>query len=176
VQFWAQFYPRLDRLANRLDSDSQAKIIAAVNGRVPIVTAEEVRAEQLEVAQAEAKFWGGLEVGHQELATGNEQVAAKASRTAAENRQAAESAGKRATQAKERVARLERGDAVAGSITKIDIDQLMRQLGITKADRRHYANVARIHELGAADEYLDAIGSDKRRRRAARKILRERDQ
>jgi len=38
---------------------------------------------------------------------------------------------------------------------------------------RHWCNVARIHELGAEQEYFDATAPDARRvRRIARKILR----
>ena len=173
IEFWAPLYPRLERLANRLDSNTQAKVVAAVDARIPIVTMEEIRAQQLGAAQAEAKFWEGLQAGHEDLATGNDQVAATASRTAAESRQAADGAGEHAAQAKERIARLERGEAVAAGIAKVDVDQLMRQLGITKADYRHYANVARIYEVGAEEEYLAATGPDEQReRRIARKILR----
>ena len=172
IEFWKQLYPRLERLSNRLDSDTQAKVVAAVDARIPIVTMEEIRAQQLEAAQVEAKFWEGLQAGHEELATGNDQIAATASRTAAESRQAAESAGKHAAQAKERIARLERGETVAAGIAKIDVDQLMRQIGVTQAERRHWGNVARIHEIGADQEYLDAISQyQQRERRAARKIL-----
>jgi hypothetical protein len=137
VAFWKELYPRLDRLANRLDEDTKAKVIAAVDARIPMVAMEEIRAEQLEAARADAKFWEFLQANHQELATGHEQAAATASRIAAENKEAAESAGRHLDRAKERIVRLERGEAVAGGLDKIDLDQLAARLCITKADRRH---------------------------------------
>lgn len=175
IEFWKQIPPRLERLANRLDADTQAKVVAAVDARIPIVTMEEIRAQQLEAAQADAKFWEGLQANHQDLAAGHEQVAVTASRTAAQNKQAAENAGQYLHQAQERISQLEHGEAVAGSLTKVDVEQLLRKIGVTKADRRHWRNVHRIHEIGATEEYLDAIRPDKRReRRVARKILAKR--
>jgi hypothetical protein len=47
IEFWKQLHPRLERLANRLDADTQAKVVAAVDARIPIVTIEEIRAQQL---------------------------------------------------------------------------------------------------------------------------------
>lgn len=176
IEFWKQLHPRLERLANRLDGDTQAKVVASVNARIPIVTLEEIRAQQLEAAQSEAKFWEGLQANHQDLATGHEQVAATASRTAAENRQAADNASQHLHQAQERITRLERGETVAGGIAKLDVE-LSQEIGVTKADRRHWRNVHRIHEIGATEEYLYAIGPNKRREiRVARKILAKRQE
>ena len=61
---------------------------------------------------------------------------------------------------------------MAGGTVKADLRRLFHDAGITNTDLRHYANVARIYELGAEEKYLDAIGRDRRReRRVARKIL-----
>jgi hypothetical protein len=57
LQFWEKLYPRLARLANRLDGEAQAKILGAISARIPMVTRDERRTLQLEVARDDAKFW-----------------------------------------------------------------------------------------------------------------------
>ena len=46
LTFWQGLHERLPRLANRLTSEAQGKILDAVNARVPMVTPEEQRALQ----------------------------------------------------------------------------------------------------------------------------------
>jgi hypothetical protein len=93
-------------------------------------------------------------------------------RKSTEPKQAAKNAAKHVAAAKDRISRLERGEDIGGT-TKIDIRKLFGDVGVTDSDIRHYGVVSRIHELGAEQEYLDAIQPDERReRQTARRILR----
>jgi predicted N-formylglutamate amidohydrolase len=55
--FWQKLHERLAKLSNRVDAAAQGKVLAEVHSRVPMVTADEQRALQLENAEAEARFW-----------------------------------------------------------------------------------------------------------------------
>ena len=44
LAFWRRFYEHLAELANRIDAETQGKIISAVHSRIPIVTPDEQRA------------------------------------------------------------------------------------------------------------------------------------
>jgi hypothetical protein len=44
LAFWRRFYEQLAELANRIDAETQGKIISAVHSRIPIVTPDEQRA------------------------------------------------------------------------------------------------------------------------------------
>jgi hypothetical protein len=172
LQFWEQLHPRLARLANRLDGTAQAKVLAAVHARIPMVTGEERRALQIEAAQTEAEFWEVMQGSNEDMSAGHRVLATTAERTSAETKEAAAVAAQHVAAAKERIARLERGEDIAGGTVKADLRRLFHDAGITDTDLHHYANVARIYELGAEEKYLDAIGRDRRReRRVARKIL-----
>src|SRR5262245_12957018 len=44
ITFWRRVYETLAELANRIDAETQGKIISAVHSRIPIVTPDEQRA------------------------------------------------------------------------------------------------------------------------------------
>jgi hypothetical protein len=44
IAFWRRVYETLAELANRIDAETQGKIISAVHSRIPIVTPDEQRA------------------------------------------------------------------------------------------------------------------------------------
>ena len=43
IAFWRRIYETLSELANRIDAETQGKIISAVHSRIPIVTPDEQR-------------------------------------------------------------------------------------------------------------------------------------
>jgi|SRR6516162_4650251 len=61
ITFWQKLHERLARLANRIDAETQGKILGAVHDRVPMVTIEEIHALQLENAEADEQFWARLQ-------------------------------------------------------------------------------------------------------------------
>jgi hypothetical protein len=44
IEFWRELHERLAKLSNRLDAETQGKVMGAVHARVPMVTPEEQRA------------------------------------------------------------------------------------------------------------------------------------
>src|SRR5215208_4526979 len=53
LAFWQRLHQRLGRLSNRIGASAQAKILGDVHTRIPMVTADEQRALQLENAEAD---------------------------------------------------------------------------------------------------------------------------
>ena len=52
--FWRAVHERLGRLGNRLDPETQARLLGSVHERIPMVTPDEQRALQRETPQAVA--------------------------------------------------------------------------------------------------------------------------
>jgi hypothetical protein len=61
VAFWRLLHERLAKLSNRIGADEQGKILGAIHARIPMVTIDELRTLQRENAQADEKFWAGLQ-------------------------------------------------------------------------------------------------------------------
>jgi hypothetical protein len=71
-----------------------------------MVTIDELRALQRENAEADEKFWTGLQGMNTELAEGHKEVAAKSARLAADAEAGATAAAEKASVAKDRIERL----------------------------------------------------------------------
>ena len=125
---------------------------------VPMVTADEQRALQLENAKADAQFWDRMADMHGGTATDHKGLAARAERTAAEGEVERAKAAEHAARAKERVQRIERGENVEGGLGKqqIDICAILREAGWTKAD---FKRARLLNELGdgASEELLSEV-------------------
>src|SRR4051812_9556418 len=55
VAFWNQLHQRLARLLNQIDAETQGKILGAVHGRIAMPMIDEIRALQLENAEADER-------------------------------------------------------------------------------------------------------------------------
>src|SRR6516164_2480770 len=113
ITFWQKLHERLARLANRIDAETQGKILGAVHDRVPIVTIEEIRALQLENTEADERFWSQLQDMNETAAADHTVL-----RTDIDNKIAAFQAGAAeakagANAAKNRAAQLKKGEDVA---------------------------------------------------------------
>ena len=75
VAFWNRLHQRLARLSNRIDAETQGKILGAVHGRIAMPMIDEIRALQLENAEADERFWSTLQDMHESTAA--EHVALK---------------------------------------------------------------------------------------------------
>jgi hypothetical protein len=60
VAFWRALHERLGRLGNRLDPETQARLLGSVHERIPMVTPDEQRGLQRENFEADEKFWTDL--------------------------------------------------------------------------------------------------------------------
>jgi hypothetical protein len=180
IAFWAGLHERLAKLSNRIGPEMQHKVMGDIHARVPMVTVDEQRALQLENAKLDARQWsavgdlvaGSDVAGRKKLIEHHEAVIAAAEPVvaiASEHVQAAEG----------RVAAIERGEHVAGDLTPRDFLALCKQLGITKADLRHYRflNEAvpeeRIHEFARLFVAMQRKGERRLERKAALAILRK---
>jgi hypothetical protein len=155
IAFWAQLHARLARLANRISGDDHNKILGAVHARVPIPTADEQRELQLENAKKDASFWGTLHGMH---AAGIEQ--SKALSATAEKLNTKSAAGKAGAEAhleaaRERIARIERGEPVSGFGKPISRKDFVKAIG-GPAAARFCERVAELYAIGgdAAEKQL----------------------
>jgi len=152
LTLWQRLYERLARLANRLNAEAQAKVLAAVHGRVPMVTADEQRALQLENAKADADFWERLHSTQTGTVEDHKGLAAAVAANIAQGETAAAEAAVNAKAARERVERIERGENVEGGLhkrwTRETIEaELIKSGDVTREDLRHWERVAELHKI-----------------------------
>ena len=155
IAFWQRLHERLGKLSNRLDAAAQAKVMAAVHARIPMVTADEQRALQLENAKDDLRFWDALADMHASTVEGNKGLAAAAERTIAKSEAERANAAEHVEQAKERIARIERGEDVPGGLGKnpLDLERILRDAGWSRSDIQH------VHDLNLLCESV-ADGED----------------
>jgi hypothetical protein len=84
VAFWRALRERLGRLGNRLDPETQARLLGSVHARIPIVTPDEQRALQRENFEADEKFWTDLHDLHAGTVEDKKGLAANVGREIAE--------------------------------------------------------------------------------------------
>jgi hypothetical protein len=174
IVFWQGLFDRLGRLANRVNAETQAKILGQVHAKVPMVGADEQQSLKLENAEADERLWSSLRDMHGDLAADHETLAADAERKIRENRAAAQNAGTHADEARHRIERLKRGEDVPGGFSPPpDFERLLRDAGLTGRDITHMRLMAALPE-----EAIPAIGRaavnamDRELRAAARRYAR----
>jgi hypothetical protein len=155
IAFWAQLHARLARLANRISSEDHSKILGAVHARVPIPTAAEQRELQLENAKKDTGFWETLHGMHTAAIEQRKVVIAGAEKLNAEN--AAEKVGAEAhlEAARERIARIERGETVSGFGKPMSRKDFVKAIGGPAVARR-CERLAELYAIGgdAAEKQL----------------------
>jgi hypothetical protein len=186
IEFWRKLHDRLTKLGNRVDPATQAKLLGDVHARVPMVTAEEQRALQLENAKADAVQWTSMH--GMQVATVEDQKGLAATVASAITRGEAEAAQAqaKAKTAHERVERIERGENVEGGLgnpaTREDFEAALIKAGWTRAELRHIERVASLHTVAtsiageagweeAAREICD--GAERARKATTRRLLDE---
>jgi hypothetical protein len=116
VAFWRALHERLGRLGNRLDPETQARLLGSVHERIPMVTPDEQRALQRENFEADEKFWTDLHDLHAGTVEDKKGLAAKVAHEIAEGQaELAKTAARRDT-AKAKRKRLDRGEDVSGGL------------------------------------------------------------
>ena len=100
MAFWRQLHERLATLANRVDANTQAKVLADIHARIPMVMIEEQDGLKLENAETSEQFWTRLREMHEEQIEGHRQLIASAERAIAKGQSAAaEAVSKRSRRA-----------------------------------------------------------------------------
>jgi hypothetical protein len=183
ITFWQRLHERFAKLSNRVATATQTKVLGKIHARVPMVTADEQRALQLENAEADQQLWERLRDLHQSTANDHKGLAAKAERTAANGQAAAEAAAANAAGAKDRVDRIKGGENVPGGLGKpMTGGDWIKQLGLTRRDLRRMEHLMAVDKLGddAWEEYShehfrELMKADNRMTlAAAREVLRRR--
>jgi hypothetical protein len=116
-------------------------------------TADEQQALQLENAKADKQFYETLRAMHAQMVEERKALATMVEGDIAKSQSAMEDVADRAAAAKDRIARIERGEAVAGGLGKPAIKDLAKTLGLSRSEFRH---MQRLAELGKASSRLSS--------------------
>jgi hypothetical protein len=159
LTFWRWLHERLAKLSNRVDAALQAKILADIHARVPMVTLDEQSASKIENAEANERFWTNLHAMHKEQVTDHKDLLAATERSIAAISAHMAQAAVRAAEAKERIERIRKGEDVpiGKPLKREDVERILREAGHTTADIRHMDLVAAFAEEVGEDgfeEYL----------------------
>ena len=95
---------------------------------------------QLENANADLRFWNGLAGMHAETIEGHKALTAAAERKIADSEAQRAKVSEKAAQARNRVARIERGEDAQGGLGQpvtYDVKRMLRDAGWTTSDMRH---------------------------------------
>jgi hypothetical protein len=175
IAFWTRLHERLARLANRLDAEAQAKVLGAVHERIPIVTLAEQHALQLENANADLRFWNGLAGMHAETIEGHKALTAAAERKIADSEAQRAKVSEKAAQARNRVARIERGEDVQGGLGQpvtYDVKRMLRDASWTTSDMRHAELLNVVAEaIGGEPVFSTMLEAGMRAQRRAEKAV-----
>jgi hypothetical protein len=176
VAFWDRLHQRLAGLANRLDPEAQGKILGAVHASVPMPTIADQRAVQLENAKADVALWAGLRDMNAATAGDHKALVAKAESKIVASEAEATKAAEHAAAAEGRVARIEKGETVAGGFgAPIDVRQILADAGWTEEDMRWASFLGALGENAFADLLDMTIAEHERAEKALhRAILRGR--
>ena len=176
IVFWQGLHERLARLGNRVDAATQAKLLGDIHARVPMVTPDEMRALQFDNAKADAEAWDAIAGMHGWVVEGHEGLIASAERAKAAAAANHAKATEHAAAAKDRIARIERGEDVAGGLGKpVSLADLLKA-GFTKAEIAHCRQVHEVSEAFGFDTMTEAIweARDRAERRELRALHRQR--
>jgi hypothetical protein len=169
---------RLAKLGNRLSAADLARIRGDLYARIPMPTADEQAAVQLANAQADAKLFATLHEMHAAVVADHQRLAGKVDSKIADGRAVLAEAAARLSAAQERVAAIERGEAVSGGLGKpLDVEAVLKADGWTEDDIRHCRDSVEVdaiaRRLGGAEKVDRAItdGTVKAAEAAQRKLV-----
>ena len=178
VAFWAELHQRLGRLSNRFSHEVHGKLIEQVHARIPMPTADEQRQLQKANAEADERFWSSLQHMNAAATENHKGLLAKTQRVISDSEASAKDAAANAERAKERIAKIERGEDVQGGLgAPVDLEAMLRKAGLTATDIQHVRNVAELtdeefEKFLAVEPVMKAI--ERADRAMVRKLLRER--
>jgi hypothetical protein len=172
IAFWTKLHQRLDTLSNRVDAAQRGAILTAIHARVPMPTLDDHQAVQLERAQADARFWEMLADGYVEQIEGNKKLLATAQRAIAEREPLAADTAAKAQAAKERLAKVVKGEDVSGIGPPLTRKDLLRLGGMTEAQLRHGERMADICRVDGMFKFVVDEGM-RQQERAEKAIVRK---
>lgn len=177
LDFWRRLHERLARLGNRLDAAKQGKIMGEVHARIPMAMLDEQHALKVKDAEADERFWQVLHDIQKDSLAGHRRLIASAQKAIAEGEAAMTQSAQKTEAAKERIAKLRRGEDVPGGLGRpMTQKQWLAAIGWTDKDLRNSRVLQDLYKIGAWDEAIRAArDSHKKSERAAfRAVLRKR--
>jgi hypothetical protein len=167
LRLWSDLPARLARSGNRITADDHPKIVDALHGRIPMVTADDRRTLQQENAESDRLFLITLRDLNADAAECHKRVLATVEKQAVEAQAAVADADAKIASLAERLDRLRRGEDVpSGLSAPATLAELMKAIGWRPSDRRHALLLSAIARAGAHDMMMAEI---MRRHRAAEK-------
>jgi hypothetical protein len=173
IAFWTKLHQRLDTLGNRVDATQRGPILTAIHARIPMPTMDDHQAVQLERAQAHARFWETLADMQADQIEGNKALLASAQRAIAAGEPLAVDTAAKAKAAKDRLARVEKGEAVAGIPAPLRRADLLRISGMTEAQLQHCERVAGIAAAGSNWWRLMIDEEERRKAKVEKTVVRK---
>jgi hypothetical protein len=164
LAFWTKLHQRLDALSNRVDAAQRGAILTAIHARIPMPTLDDQQAVQLERAQADARFWETLAEMHADDIEGHKTLLAMAQTKIAEREPLAADTAAKAQAAKDRLALVEKGEAITGIPAPMTRADLLRISGMTEAQAQHCERVAGI--AAAGEDWWRLMIDEQQRRKA----------
>jgi hypothetical protein len=151
IAFWDRACERIDRLANRIGGD-KGKIIGAIDARIPIFAGEDILTVQRECAEADEKLWTTINSADAKVADNLKEQADQACAHA-------KISGEMVATAKDRIARIGKGEIVSGGLGKPMTlkyyEKILRDAGWTAADIRFSKEMN--HSLCSDEEFEDFV-------------------
>ena len=158
LRLWSDLPARLARSGNRITADDHPKIVDALHGRIPMVTADDRRTLQQENAESDRLFWTALRDLNAEAAEGHNRVLATAEKKTAEAQAAVADADAKIASLAQRLDRLRRGEDVPGGLNApATLKELLRAIGWKPSDRRRALLLSAIERAGAHDMMMAEI-------------------
>jgi hypothetical protein len=180
LAFWAKLPRRLDALGNRVGPDEHGRIYASLHARIPMVTPDEQRGIQEENASDDERFWDAMQGLNAATAEDHKRLIASAEAKLKESERAAADAAENRETARERLAKLKRGESVAGGLgKKLDFAAVAKAAFTPREIRRMvlYATLAPEEFKAMLDRTIgkSIVAGDKVIEREARRIIRARN-
>jgi hypothetical protein len=157
LAFWQRLHERLSRLSNRVPTDIRGKVLGDIHARIPMVTLDQVQAAKIEAAEADEQFLSRLHGMHTEQMEGHGRLIAGAEGQLAAQKAEAEKCAAAATEAKDRIERLKRGEDVASGLTKPDWEKMLRESGWTTRAVNYARLLAEVSNAFGNEEVLKVV-------------------
>jgi hypothetical protein len=154
--FWQRLHERMARLGNRIDAATQAKLCGDIHARIPIVTPDDQRALQLANANADERAWSTIVDLHAGTVSDHERLIARAEHVKVNAAAEQAKAAKEASTARDRIARIERGEAAGGLGKPLTVATLI-EAGFTKAKLTRFRQFNEVCEAFGFDTMMAAV-------------------
>jgi hypothetical protein len=143
--FWQRLHERLTKLSNRIDAATQGKILTDIHARIPMVTPVEQRDLQLRNAQADEQLWTTIGSMFEANVADLKEHADLTERKIVDAKPQITNADAKAATARDRVARLKKGETVSGGFGKPrTLEDMIAALGMSKRELRRCRAVAEL--------------------------------